>query len=440
VAGLKDVSTVWTNIKEIDLKPIRDSATHPVRIAIVGEQGVGRHTLAEQMRTDPERPEIHTQTAIIFPTMGISEEAPAAHLTIIMLDATRGDFSLEQALVKSWSDAGKNVLVFINKIDLLENNTLIDPQMGWLSSRIIYGSANDSAYLLREFVPVMLELLPQQHLALGRQFPLFRITIARQIINDTCFSNAAYSLSTGLAEIVPVLNIPLNLTDMIVLTKTQAFLAYKLGLLVGFSTNWQEYVTEFGGVIGGGFVWRQIARQFIGLIPGWGIIPKVAVAYSGTYVVGHAVLGWYLTGKHLSPKQMRALSRQALGRGKDYARRLGEKLPNPKLGKHRETKLLEPKVMPEFNLGELIVTTDDGITQVIPVSGISTQQVYIPKTENTSQKPLDPITHQRKRKQLSLRKKKKASEPVNTRTCLQCGKTSSADAGFCQYCGTHFEN
>jgi len=52
-------------------------------------------------------------------------------------------------------------------------------------------------------------------------FPVLRVPIARHIINDTCFTNAAYSLSTGLAEIVPVLNIPLTLTDMIVLTKNQ---------------------------------------------------------------------------------------------------------------------------------------------------------------------------------------------------------------------------
>ena len=188
---------------------------------------------------------------------------------------------------------------------------------GWLTANVISGSANNTVSLRKEFVPATLELLPQVHIALGRQFPLFRVTVANQLINETCFSNAAYSFSTGLAEIVPVLDLPLNLTDLIVLTKSQAFMAYKLGLLVGFSTHWQDYVTEFGGVIGGGFVWRQAARSLIGLVPGWGIIPKVAVAYSGTYVVGHAILGWYLSGRHLSAKQMRDLSIQAFSRGKE---------------------------------------------------------------------------------------------------------------------------
>ena len=159
-------------------------------------------------------------------------------------------------------------------------------------------------------------------------------------------SNAAYSFSTGLAEIVPVLDLPLNVTDLVVLTKSQAFLAYKLGLLVGFSTRWQDYVTEFGSVIGSGFVWRQIARSLIGLIPAWGIIPKVAVAYSGTYVVGNAILGWYLTGRKLSTKQMRALSLEAFTRGKEFARKFGEKIPRPRLGSRKKDRLPAPEKLP----------------------------------------------------------------------------------------------
>ncbi len=151
---------------------------------------------------------------------------------------------------------------------------------------MIYGSVNDIAFLQREFIPTVLELLPQQHIALGRQFPLFRLTVARQLINETCLSNAAYSFSTGLAEIVPVLDLPLNVTDLVVLTKSQAFLAYKLGLLLGFSTRWQDYVTEFGSVIGSGFVWRQIARQLDWSHPGMGNYPQ-----GGSGIFRH-VRGW----------------------------------------------------------------------------------------------------------------------------------------------------
>ena len=447
MAGIKDISSVWKNIKEIDLKPIRDAATHPVRIALVGRQGAGRHTLAEQMHTDPARPGVHTQSPLILVSVDASIEVPLAHLIIVIVDAKSKDFSPEQLLVKKWSEAGKNILVFINKIDMVENEIVGDLQQGWQTTRVLSGSVKDTPYLQREFIPTVLELLPQQHLALGRQFPLFRIPIARQIINDTCFSNAAYSFSTGLAEIVPVLDIPLNVTDMIVLTKSQAFLAYKLGLLVGFSTRWQDYVTEFGGVIGGGFLWRQIARQLIGLIPAWGIIPKVAVSYSGTYVVGNAVLGWYLTGRNLSPKQMRELSVQSFARGKELARKLGEKFPKPKLGKRKRPKLQAPPAKPELIQGETVISTNnepaleklsiesgevliqDAHVQIEPI-----QKATDMKGKAAERKP--PRTPRRK---FVWRREKPSTQLQRTRICPQCGKNSSEDAGYCQYCGYQFD-
>ena len=447
MAGIKDISSVWKNIKEIDLKPIRDSATNPVRIVLVGAQGAGRHTLAEQMRTDPARPGIHTQSTLALISIDAIVEAPIAHLIIVLVDATRTDFSEEQALVKKWCEAGKNVLVFINKIDLVGSNIVGDAQQGWLASRVIYGSVNDIAYLEREFIPTLLELLPLQHIALGRQFPLFRLTVARQLINEACFSNAAYSFSTGLAEIVPVLDLPLNVTDMVVLTKLQAFLAYKLGLLLGFSTRWQDYVAEFGSVIGSGFVWRQIARQLIGLVPGWGIVPKVAIAYSGTYVVGNAILGWYLTGRNLSPKQMRALYSQAFIRGREYARKLGEKIPRPRLGKQKRAKLPASQNKPQLTQGEIMIGTKSSpFSEERSLESADMQTVENPEQVVTSFDP-GKVTNQvitgksrpAKRLRINWRKKKGTASLANTRTCPQCGKTSSADAGFCQYCGIQFD-
>jgi signal recognition particle receptor subunit beta/uncharacterized protein (DUF697 family) len=446
VAGIKDISTVWKNIKEIDLKPIRDSATYPIRIAVVGAQGAGKHTLAEQMRTDPARPGVHTQSAMALITREAATEPPDAHLIIVLVDATSADFSDDQLLVKKWSEGGKNVLVFINKIDLVNNSIAGDIQQGWLASRVIYGSVNDGVYLQREFIPTVLDLLPQQQIALGRQFPLFRLPIARLLINETCLSNAAYSFSTGLAEIVPVLDLPLNVTDLVVLTKSQAFLAYKLGLLLGFSTRWQDYVTEFGSVIGSGFVWRQIARSLIGLIPAWGIIPKVAVAYSGTYVVGNAILGWYLTGRKLSPKQMRALSVQAFTRGKEYARKLGQTIPRPRLGIRKKDRLPAPQKKPALP-EEIVISKKNSLPQadssaegtdnLVPAANdrseaLSNDALVADKVKAERSRP-------EKRIHINRRKQIEASNLTNPRTCSQCGKISSADARFCQYCGAPFE-
>ncbi len=450
MASIKDISSIWKNIKEVDLKPIRDAATRPLRIVVVGTDGAGKHTLAEQMRTDPAKPEIHTQSTLALIELQNDIAMPAADLIILLVDATRTDYSIEQELARKWSEAGKNVLVFINKIDLVSGNIVVASGQDWPGTKVIWASANDISSLRGEFIPAVLELLPQQHIALGRQFPLFRLTIATQLITETCFSNAAYSFSTGLAEIVPVLDLPLNLTDMIVLTKSQAFLAYKLGLLVGFSTRWQDYVSEFGGVLGSGFIWRQIARSLVGLVPGWGIIPKVAVAYSGTYVVGHAILGWYLSGRHLNAKQLRALSKQAFTQGKEYTRRLVARIPKRKQRSQPadQYRVTEGKAelpagnsegLPEETIIEkkpglpsMVVAENGGNNQAQPVV-IKKSREYLPGFIRRVKMP------RLRRSKRNVQEHESIPGPATSvRVCERCSKASSPDAQYCQYCGLPF--
>jgi uncharacterized protein (DUF697 family) len=449
VVGITDISSVWKNIKEIDLKPIRESATRPVMIALAGAEGSGRHNLAERMRTDPAREGEHTQTPLALLRVDAPLEVPEAHLIILLVDASRIDLTIERDLVKQWSEAGKNVLVFINKIDQEDNKVIADALQGWKASRVICGNASDADYLQAEFVPAILDALPQQQLALGRQFPLFRLNIARQLISEACYSNAAYAFSTGLAEIVPVLDIPLNVTDMVVLTKLQAFLAYKLGLLLGFSTRWQDYVTEFGSVVGSGFLWRQIARQLVGLVPGWGIIPKVAVAYSGTYVVGNAILGWYITGRKLTPQQMRELYTQAFSRGKEYARILSEKIPKPKLRKRRVENLASLPAELELSSGKIpINTTLSEPDQEMGVASVNKDQFIDGQAVSTLIGKRGEIAVRKTKKKLpslkdlgfSLRKKGKIVDTATPRLCPHCGKLSALDARFCQYCGKQLDD
>jgi len=287
-----------------------------------------------------------------------------------MLDEATLDDAQERKLAKSWSDANLPVLVVICSPGAWDKNAVPPIGLGhwstWGKRRVVIGAPDDGEFLLKAFVPAVIRLLPEHLLALGRFFPLFRVPLAHQLIVDTSFANATYSLSTGIAEVVPVFDIPLNIADLLVLSKAQAFLVYKLGLSLGMSTRWQDYVAEFGSVLGSGFLWRQVARQLVGLIPAWGIIPKVAVSYAGTYVVGNVVLQWYLTGRHVSAQQMRQLYVQAFARGKNLASGLVKKLPRPRLRRSKK--------------------------QALP-------------------------------------------SKIEGRACPQCGKTSSADAQFCQYCG-----
>jgi uncharacterized protein (DUF697 family) len=344
MAGVRDITNAWSLVSELDLRPLREQAETRLNIALVGKPGSGRHLLAEQMRRDPSRPgqECPTPVAILEP--GDAHSLPQANLVILLLNYLDGDDSAERGLVHDWLDAGKRILVLINR-QTEPASTLsplaVDSWKSWGNRNVLVGNAHETQFLQTEFVPAVMRLLPEHYLALGRYFPLFRLAVAHHLINDACFSNTAYSLSTGLVEIVPILNIPLNVADVIILTKNQVFLVYKLGLALGMSTQFQSYVTAFGGVLGGGFFWRQLARMLVGLIPAWGIIPKVGVSYAGTYVVGNAVLQWYLTGKHISSGQMRQLYVQAFQRGKQLAAKRMPRLPRLRLfGKKKSPQAL----------------------------------------------------------------------------------------------------
>jgi hypothetical protein len=73
------------------------------------------------------------------------------------------------------------------------------------------------------------------------------------------------------------------------------------------------------GVLGSGFFFRQVARGLVGFIPGWGILPKIAIAYAGTYLVGQGVTVWLRDGQKLTGRELERFYSEALTRGKKWA-------------------------------------------------------------------------------------------------------------------------
>ncbi len=408
---------LWESIKEADLKPLRQAALGGVKLALVGDEDAGREALLEAMRRDPARPEQATDTDAACLSLDQADQALAADLIILMMDSRKTQSEREQALVQSWHGHGKKVLVFIHDFGpapaRLPAGEPIQPGRGdgstpedagqpgngalppedanqpgsggaiSISSKmsrrisrsnprrtpggkrqrgVVWGSLADPLFLSQQFVPAVLELIPGLLMPLGRAFPLFRMGAAHRLINDVSFENARFAFGTALVEIIGIADLPVVVADSLVLTKNQLFLVYKLGLTLGFTPRWQSYVAEFGGVLGSGYLLRMAARTLVGLVPVIGIAPKAGIAYAGTQAIGNAVLQWYLTGRHVSPAQLKALYHQGLAQAKKlgglFARGRTLKPPRLKTGRarlpgsgHNPQEVILPDDPPRFDDG-----------------------------------------------------------------------------------------
>ncbi|HEX6288152.1 MAG TPA: hypothetical protein VFZ66_03130 [Herpetosiphonaceae bacterium] len=319
------LSNVWNTIREINVGDIRERAEQPVHLAIIGvpedRSAVIRALYAGPSRYGPAERAVIREYDVPLPRDRQSEVG-RSDLALLVVDA-RAEVSVDAESV-----ADKLAILAIPRVVLLigaEQMPRTDGGGMWYlpGALTVFAPDAETATLIRLLAPAVVEQLPDElRVAAARQLPGLRDAVARALVGDSSFSNASYAFTSGLSEMVPVLNIPLNAADMLVLTKNQALLVYKLALAFGAPADFQAQMREVMPVIGSGFLWRQVARQLVGLIPGFGILPKVAVAYAGTYATGQAAAVWYRSGEVLSGDALRGLYKQAIEIGRERARDL----------------------------------------------------------------------------------------------------------------------
>jgi uncharacterized protein (DUF697 family) len=158
--------------------------------------------------------------------------------------------------------------------------------------------------------------------SLARQLPALRPALLEALVAETARANAKYALTTALAESVPLLSAPLNLADVVVLTKNQLLMSYRIVLACGRSGRARDLLREIVGVVGSGFLFRQAGRQLLGLIPLAGIPLKSAIAWAGTVAIGRAVAAWASRGERPSRAAVARLYRDSLAQAKGAVRPL----------------------------------------------------------------------------------------------------------------------
>lgn len=156
---------------------------------------------------------------------------------------------------------------------------------------------------------------PDLELALGRLYPQLRKAAAQYVVNTTSRVNAQFAVVSNIPSLVPVVGGLLAAgADTIILTKNQLMMIYKLAAIYGRDTsNRLAIYREMVPVVGAGLFWRTVARDLAALMPfAAGAVPKVLIAFTGTFVAGIAAQVYYDEGRRPSKGRLEAARRWAM--------------------------------------------------------------------------------------------------------------------------------
>ena len=179
---------------------------------------------------------------------------------------------------------------------------------------------------------------PELALPLARYIPPFRKPAIDRLIAKVARENAWFALATALPGIVPsILSLPWAIgefaSDTAFLTGNQIRMTFLIAAASGSEVGYREQKAQIGSIVASAFGFRALARELVGKVPfGGGLVPKAAVSYAGTYVVGLSMERFYRTGAGFTGAERRGAFEAALARGREVAASLIEGLRGAQRG------------------------------------------------------------------------------------------------------------
>ena len=332
-----DFGSIWKTIREVDINAIRHDAERSVAIVCVG-QPAALWQVDRLLREGPDRfaPQPDPLAVVRLDEAGrYLDYIRTADLLVLALDAApvmdAGDLDGLRTLSASARPAQVVLLVGGGAggdgpvgpgIGVSGADPAVLASTAWapyLDARLAQFVDPDTPGAGLRVAGAVFDALPAEaRLAAARRLPGLRPLYAQRLTSEVSVSNAAFALASGVPSLVPFLGIPISAADTIVLTKNQALMVYRLALACGAPPEFQRRMLEITPVIGGAVLWRQIAGALVGLVPGYGIVPKTAVAFGGTYVVGLAATRYYEAGI-LTDEERKRITKEAAGRAREAA-------------------------------------------------------------------------------------------------------------------------
>jgi hypothetical protein len=164
-------------------------------------------------------------------------------------------------------------------------------------------------------------------LALARSYPAFRKPVVDLIVHAVSRENALFAVATALPNIIPsLIELPWAMSefasDTAFLTLNQVRMAFLIAAATGKEVGFLEQKAEIASIVASAFGWRAIARELAGKIPlGGGLIPKGAIAYAGTFVIGKGLAHLHHAGSALPAAERRKHYAEGLERGRELTER-----------------------------------------------------------------------------------------------------------------------
>jgi hypothetical protein len=177
----------------------------------------------------------------------------------------------------------------------------------------------------------VLDRRPELWLPLARHIFPFRKAVVDRVIGSVAKENALFSMATAVPDIVPLLSIPWALgqfaSDTAFLTMNQIRMTFLIAAASDCQVGYKEQKGQIASVVASAFGFRAIARQLIAKIPlGGGLIPKAAIAWSGTQVVGRSMERYFSIGYPYTEAERRSSLEGFLDKGREVAASLMDTL------------------------------------------------------------------------------------------------------------------